>query len=60
MIANAPISDNGTDRLGMMVARDVAQEEKYDQHDQADRQRKFKFDVFDRSADGDSYGRSTA
>ena len=33
--------------------RDVAQEDEYDHHDQADRQRKLEFDVLDGGADGD-------
>ena len=31
---------------------DVAQEDEYDHHDQADRQRKLEFDVLNRGADG--------
>ncbi len=50
--ANVPISDSGTDRLGMMVAGDVAQEQVDHHHHQRDRQHQLELHVADRGADG--------
>ena len=52
MIASAPTSDNGTDRLGMIVAGNVAQEQEDHQDHEADRERELELDVLDRGAYG--------
>ena len=50
--ANVPMSDSGTERLGMMVAGHVAQEEEDHHHDESDSESQLELHIIDRGTDG--------